>query len=237
MGDLSVHVAKIARLRVPTSRCPRRCAHHASGWPRSPRTWSAASREIITERDVEAAIELGRDDEEMDQLRRTSFRRAALRRLGARRRGRRRHRPARPLLRADRRPRRLGRQPGRLRGHRRDRQHRRPPLTCPQTPPVALRTMRAGVPWLDAATSHLDAASSRSAAAAEPRGVAPPAARVPAPARPGRRTTWSRTRQRHAWAHDRRDLGSTPSRTTSRRIEAAPVERVVRRRPRTSTRC
>jgi phosphate transport system protein len=28
---------------------------------------------VITERDVEAAIALGRDDEEMDQLRRTSF--------------------------------------------------------------------------------------------------------------------------------------------------------------------
>ena len=43
---------------------------------------------------------------------------AALRRLAARRGVGRRHRPARPLLRADRRPRRLGRQPRRLRGHR-----------------------------------------------------------------------------------------------------------------------
>ena len=64
-------------------------------------------------------IELGRDDEEMDQLRRSCFAELLVRRLDARRRGRRRHRPARPLLRADRRPRRLDRQPGRLRGHRR----------------------------------------------------------------------------------------------------------------------
>ena len=74
MGDLSVHVAKIARLRVPE---PRRAGrgppdHRADG-RRSPRTWSAGSRKIITERDVDDALALVHADEEMDQLRRASF--------------------------------------------------------------------------------------------------------------------------------------------------------------------
>ena len=74
MGDLSVHVAKIARLRVPERRRARaRSARPSRGWPRSPRTWSPGSPQIITERDVDAAIVLSRDDDEMDMLRRTSF--------------------------------------------------------------------------------------------------------------------------------------------------------------------
>ena len=119
MGDLSVHVAKIARLRVPNVAVPDEVRPTMCADGRGRRGHGdAGSAQIITGRDVEAAIELGRDDEEMDQLRRTQLRRAALRRLEPRRRGGRRHRPARPLLRADRRPRRLGRQPGGVRGHR-----------------------------------------------------------------------------------------------------------------------
>ncbi len=73
MGDLSVHVAKIARLRVPEVAVP------AEIQPTMGRTAQVAEdmvmrvSQIITGRDVEAAIALGRDDEEMDQLRRTSF--------------------------------------------------------------------------------------------------------------------------------------------------------------------
>ena len=102
----------------PTSPCPTRSGRPWSGWPRSPRTWSPGSPQIITEprrrgRDRARPRRRGDGPAAPHQLRR-----AALRRLGPRRRGRRRHRAARPLLRADRRPRRLGRQPGRLRGHR-----------------------------------------------------------------------------------------------------------------------
>lgn len=74
MGDLSVHVAKIARLRVPESAIPhdmlptvRRMAEVAEEMVRK-------VEDIIADRDVEAAMELERCDEEMDQLRRSSFR-------------------------------------------------------------------------------------------------------------------------------------------------------------------
>jgi phosphate transport system protein len=74
MGDLSVHVAKIARLRVPQARGPRRrCARTVARMAEVARGHGRPRRQIITERDVEAAIVLGRDDDEMDMLRRTSF--------------------------------------------------------------------------------------------------------------------------------------------------------------------
>jgi phosphate transport system protein len=73
MGDLSVHVAKIARLRVPNLAVPsvarptiERMAHVAEDMVRR-------VSKIITDRDIEEALALARDDEEMDQLRRASF--------------------------------------------------------------------------------------------------------------------------------------------------------------------
>lgn len=73
MGDLSVHVAKIARLRVPNLAVPaelsptiERMAHVAEDMVRR-------VSKIITDRDVDEAKSLARDDEEMDQLRRSSF--------------------------------------------------------------------------------------------------------------------------------------------------------------------
>ena len=88
MGDLSVHVAKIARLRVPDVAVPEEVRPTIARMAEVAEDMVAQVAQIITDRDVEAAIELGRDDEEMDQLRRTSLHRAALRRLDARRRGR-----------------------------------------------------------------------------------------------------------------------------------------------------
>ena len=73
MGDLSVHVAKIARLRVPNIAVP------VEVQPTMARMAEVAEHmveqlvAIIVDRDVAAAIELGRDDEVMDGLRRTSF--------------------------------------------------------------------------------------------------------------------------------------------------------------------
>lgn len=74
MGDLSVHVAKIARLRVPGLAVPEdlvpmitRMAHVASDMV-------GRVAEIIAERDVDGATGLVSDDEEMDLLRRNSLR-------------------------------------------------------------------------------------------------------------------------------------------------------------------
>lgn len=73
MGDLSVHVAKIARLRVPEIAVPEDARPTVNRMAAVAEDMVRRVAEIITSRDVEAAIALGRDDEEMDQLRRTSF--------------------------------------------------------------------------------------------------------------------------------------------------------------------
>ncbi|QCW51805.1 phosphate signaling complex protein PhoU [Nocardioides dongxiaopingii] len=73
MGDLSVHVAKIARLRVPEIAVPEAARETMQRMAVVAEDMVVRVSQIITTRDVEAAIALGRDDEEMDQLRRTSF--------------------------------------------------------------------------------------------------------------------------------------------------------------------
>jgi phosphate transport system protein len=73
MGDLSVHVAKIARLRVPNIAVPDEIRPTVSRMAVVAEDMVHRVHEIITSRDVSAAIALGRDDEEMDQLRRRSF--------------------------------------------------------------------------------------------------------------------------------------------------------------------
>ncbi len=73
MGDLSMHVAKIARLRVPNVAVPEEIRPTVSQMAHVAEDMVHRVHEIITSRDVGAAIALGRDDEEMDQLRRRSF--------------------------------------------------------------------------------------------------------------------------------------------------------------------
>ncbi len=73
MGDLSVHVAKIARLRVPAVAVPDQVRPTMARMAHVAEDMVARVTEVILDRDVEAAIALGRDDEEMDRLRRTSF--------------------------------------------------------------------------------------------------------------------------------------------------------------------
>src|SRR5687767_4718679 len=73
MGDLSVHVAKIARLRVPHIAVPESIRDTMVQMAQVAEDMVRRVKSIITDRDVEAAIELGRDDEIMDQLRRRSF--------------------------------------------------------------------------------------------------------------------------------------------------------------------
>ena len=73
MGDLSVHVAKIARLRVPGVAVPEEVRPTVARMAEVAEDMVARVAEIITERDVDAAIVLSHDDDEMDMLRRTSF--------------------------------------------------------------------------------------------------------------------------------------------------------------------
>ncbi|MCD6640539.1 MAG: phosphate signaling complex protein PhoU [Nocardioides sp.] len=73
MGDLSVHVAKIARLRVPHVAVPEEMRATMERMAEVAEDMVRRVRSIIADRDVEAAIELGRDDEIMDQLRRRGF--------------------------------------------------------------------------------------------------------------------------------------------------------------------
>jgi len=73
MGDLSVHVAKIARLRVPAVAVPDQVRPTMSRMAEVAEDMVARVSQVVSDKDVEAAIALGRDDEVMDQLRRRSF--------------------------------------------------------------------------------------------------------------------------------------------------------------------
>ncbi len=73
MGDLSVHVAKVARLRVPHVAVPDDVRPTIERMAEVAETMVSEVRQVITRRSVEDAIALGRADEEMDQLRRESF--------------------------------------------------------------------------------------------------------------------------------------------------------------------
>ena len=73
MGDLSVHVAKIARLRVPGIAVPDEARPTIERMAQVAEQMVARVAEIIATRDVASALELATADEEMDGLRRTSF--------------------------------------------------------------------------------------------------------------------------------------------------------------------
>ncbi|PWN04863.1 phosphate transport system regulatory protein PhoU [Nocardioides silvaticus] len=73
MGDLSVHVAKVARLRVPDVAVPDEIRPTMEQMAVVAEDMVSRVCDVIISRDVEAAIALGRDDEEMDGLRRRSF--------------------------------------------------------------------------------------------------------------------------------------------------------------------
>ena len=74
MGDLSVHVAKVARLRVPQVAVPTSIVPTIERMATVAEKMVGTVAEIIAARDVEAARRMEEDDEEMDQLRRSSFR-------------------------------------------------------------------------------------------------------------------------------------------------------------------
>jgi phosphate transport system protein len=73
MGDLSVHVAKIARLRVPVVAVPAEIRPTMERMAHVAEEMVARVERIIGERDVAAAVELDVVDDEMDRLRGTTF--------------------------------------------------------------------------------------------------------------------------------------------------------------------
>lgn len=74
MGDLAVHIAKIARLRVPATAVPGDVEPTIRRMAMVAELMVGKAAEVIAERDIAGAAELSRADEEMDQLRRASFR-------------------------------------------------------------------------------------------------------------------------------------------------------------------
>ena len=74
MGDLSVHVAKVAQLRAPDVAIPGQMVPIIEQMAHVAVHMVGAAAVTIAERDVDAARALERDDEEMDELRRRSFR-------------------------------------------------------------------------------------------------------------------------------------------------------------------
>jgi phosphate transport system protein len=74
MGDLAVHVAKVARMREPQNAVPEELQATFRSMAEVADAMIAAASHIVAERDVEAAQELERKDDEMDVLHRELFR-------------------------------------------------------------------------------------------------------------------------------------------------------------------
>jgi phosphate transport system protein len=74
MGDLSVHVAKVARLRAPQVAVPDELRPTIERMAAVAEKMIDTAGIIIAERDLDGARRMEEDDEEMDQLRRSSFR-------------------------------------------------------------------------------------------------------------------------------------------------------------------
>ena len=74
MGDLAVHIAKIARLRVPEIAVPDQVVPMIARMAAVAEVMIGKVEHIIAHSDVAAAEELEEADQEMDKLRRNSFR-------------------------------------------------------------------------------------------------------------------------------------------------------------------
>lgn len=73
MGDLSVHIAKVARLRTPNMAVPESMEPMFRQMASVAQQMVSKVAVVIAERDVEEAAALEQADEEMDKLRRKSF--------------------------------------------------------------------------------------------------------------------------------------------------------------------
>jgi len=74
MGDLAVHVAKIARMRMPDRAVPPTLRPTIANMAETAERMVDETARIIADRDVDAALALEAEDEEMDRLRRSMFR-------------------------------------------------------------------------------------------------------------------------------------------------------------------
>ncbi len=74
MGDLSVHVAKVARRRMPVSAVPAKLHPTISAMAAVADSMIDSASRIVANRDVNAAAELEAEDDEMDRLRRELLR-------------------------------------------------------------------------------------------------------------------------------------------------------------------
>jgi phosphate transport system protein len=73
MGDLAVHVAKVARLRYPEKAVPPALEDTVREMARVAEDMVGAAADVLERRDVQAARSLEAADEEMDRLRRSIF--------------------------------------------------------------------------------------------------------------------------------------------------------------------
>ena len=73
MGDLARHVAKVARRRYPESAVPPELRATLVEMSQIAERLVAKAGSVIASQDVEAALELERDDDEMDRLHRALF--------------------------------------------------------------------------------------------------------------------------------------------------------------------
>ncbi len=74
MGDLSVHVAKVARLRYPTVAVPASLISTIEQMAHTADEMISSAADIVASRDVDAARELEAADDTMDMLRESMFR-------------------------------------------------------------------------------------------------------------------------------------------------------------------
>lgn len=74
MGDLSVHVAKVARRRMPDSAVPVKLHPTIAAMASVADSMIDSASRIVANRDVKAAAELEAEDDEMDKLRRELLR-------------------------------------------------------------------------------------------------------------------------------------------------------------------
>ncbi|MGH8775753.1 MAG: phosphate signaling complex protein PhoU [Jiangellaceae bacterium] len=73
MGDLAVHVAKVARMRYPDIAVPEEFRTTFKDMGRTAEAMAAKAGAVLRLRDLEAAAELASDDDEMDRLHRSLF--------------------------------------------------------------------------------------------------------------------------------------------------------------------
>lgn len=74
IGDLSAHIAKVARMRVPSTAVPAGQVPTIERMAKLAEQMIGTAAQIIADRDVDGSLRLEQDDDEMDALRRSSFR-------------------------------------------------------------------------------------------------------------------------------------------------------------------